>query len=118
MQSIPSVMENPRPAMRPLDDALAELLAYARPPGAKCMATEQVSTFDADGASHSAERAPQCDLGNDVALGNVTSLIGVCKPSEFGGERLWQWERDDLTSRLAVQGERAARALLVGRREP
>ena len=38
-------MNAPRPPMRPLDQAVAELLASARPlPG-----TEQVSTFEADG---------------------------------------------------------------------
>jgi len=38
-------MNAPRPALRPLDDALAELLAHARP----LEGTEQVSAFDADG---------------------------------------------------------------------
>jgi molybdopterin molybdotransferase len=38
-------MNAPRPALRPLDDALAELLAHAQP----LEGTEQVSAFDADG---------------------------------------------------------------------
>ena len=38
-------MNATRPALRPLDDALAELLAHAQP----LEGTEQVSTFDADG---------------------------------------------------------------------
>ena len=37
-------MSAPRPALRPLDDALAELLGHARPLGG----TEAVSIFDAD----------------------------------------------------------------------
>ncbi|NPC56589.1 molybdopterin molybdotransferase MoeA [Caenimonas soli] len=38
-------MNAPRPALRPLDEALAELLGHARP----LEGTESVSTFDADG---------------------------------------------------------------------
>ena len=37
-------MNAPRPPLQSLDDALAELLRHAEP-----LATEQVSTFDADG---------------------------------------------------------------------
>ena len=70
------------------------------------------------GVGHSTERTPQCDLGNDVALSDVTAFVRVCQSSEFGSKRFWQRERDDLTSGLAVERERAALALLVGRREP
>src|SRR6185369_11324271 len=41
----PSTAAAGRPALRPLDDALAELLAHAQP----LAATETVSTFEADG---------------------------------------------------------------------
>ena len=50
-------MNAPRPALRPLDDALVELLGHVQP----LEGTEMVSTFDADGqriTKSSAKRWP------------------------------------------------------------
>ncbi len=72
-------MQTTRPSLKPLDEALAQLLAYARP----IAATERISTFDADGRVlcadlASAMRVPPLD--NSAMDGYAVRCADVQQP--------------------------------------
>ena len=76
--------ERPAPALRPLDDALAELLAHAQP----LEDTETVSTFDADGRV----------LAQDL----VSGAAGAAAGQQLHGRLCGAQQRDRRRGRVAA----------------